>query len=99
MRFIQPFILGVFLFTPMFSFGGTAHCGNLKDNDKRYLCTAVGMNNMTVCNEMSTKDGVNHCKAMTVGSSGYCEKVNLGNRPQCLIDLRNQQRKRMWGAS
>jgi hypothetical protein len=99
MRFIQPFILGIFLFTPLLSFGVTGHCAKIKDSDKRYLCTAVGMNNMTVCNEMSTKDGANHCKAMTVGSSGYCEKVNLGNRAQCLIDLSKQQRKSMWSAS
>lgn len=99
MKLVQKFILSILLLTPVLGFSGTTHCSGLKDKDQRYLCTAVGLNNMTVCNEISTQDGVNHCKALTAGSSGFCEKVNLGNRPYCLAGVRDQQRKSMWGAS
>lgn len=99
MKLISQCLLAFFMCMPLLSLGNTAQCAKIKDNDKRYLCTAVGLKNLTVCNEISTQDGAFHCKAMTMGSSGYCEKVNLGNRAQCLLDLRNQQRKSMWGVS
>ncbi|MCF8148941.1 MAG: hypothetical protein K9J50_10335 [Sulfuritalea sp.] len=77
----------------------TGHCAAFAKDDDRYHCTALAMKSMSLCSQISTTDGINYCKAMTGGSSGYCEKISGGFRARCLSGVRAMQRKNIWSQS
>lgn len=54
---------------------------------------------MNFCTQISSSDGANYCKAMIMGSSGYCEKISGGKRAQCIAGVRLKQRQNLWGLS
>jgi len=96
-KLLKPLLLVAFVLMPGWVFAEASSCESMLDKQQKITCIAVHKKDPKTCNDSPSNDGVHICRAILGGNSNRCEKVSVGNRPQCLISVRNVQRKSVWG--
>jgi hypothetical protein len=96
-KLLKPLLLVAFVLMPGWVFAEASSCESMLDKQQKITCIAVHKKDPKTCNDSPSNDGVHICRAILGGNSNPCEKVSVGNRPQCLISVRNVQRKSVWG--
>jgi hypothetical protein len=94
---LKPLLLVAFVLMPGWVFAQASSCESMLDKQQKITCIAIHKKDPKTCNDSPSNDGVHMCRAILGGNSNPCEKVSVGNRPQCLISVRNVQRKAVWG--
>jgi hypothetical protein len=94
---LKPLLLVAFVLMPGWVFAQASSCESMLDKQQKITCIAIHKKDPKTCNDSPSNDGVHICRAILGGNSNPCEKVSVGNRPQCLISVRNVQRKAVWG--
>lgn len=97
MKLLNSLLLVAFALTPSWVFAQASSCESIMDKQQKITCIAIHKKDPKTCNDSPTKDGVHICRAIFGGNSNPCEKVSVGNRPNCLVSVRNVQRKAVWG--
>jgi hypothetical protein len=96
-KLLKPLLLVAFVLMPGWVFAQASSCESMLDKQQKITCIAIHKKDPKTCNDSPSNDGVHICRAILGGNSNPCEKVSVGNRPQCLISVRNVQRKSVWG--
>jgi hypothetical protein len=96
-KLLKPLLLVAFSLMPGWVFAQASSCESIMDKQQKITCIAIHKKDPKTCNDSPSNDGVHICRAILGGNSNPCEKVSVGNRPQCLISVRNVQRKAVWG--
>jgi len=96
-KLLKPLLLVAFSLMPGWVFAQASSCESIMDKQQKITCIAIHKKDPKTCNDSPSNDGVHICRAILGGNSNPCEKVSVGNRPQCLISVRNVQRKSVWG--
>ena len=97
MKLLKPLLLVAFALMPGWVFAQASSCESMLDKQQKVTCIAVHKKDPNTCNDSPSNDGVHICRAILGGNSNPCEKVSVGNRPHCLVSVRNVQRKAIWG--
>ena len=97
MKSLKPLLFVAFALMPSWVFAQNTSCESIHDKQQQIICIAINKKDPKTCNDSPSKDGVHICRAIMGGDSFPCEKVSFGNRPHCLISVRNVQRKAVWG--
>lgn len=97
MKLLKPLLFIAFTLMPGWVFAQASSCESMLDKQQKVTCIAIHKKDPKTCNDSPSNDGVHICRAILGGNSNPCEKVSVGNRPQCLISVRNVQRKSVWG--
>ena len=98
MNLLKLLLLVAFALAPGWVFAQNTSCESIKDKQQQITCIAIHKKDPKTCNDSPSKDGVHLCRAILGGDSYPCEKVSVGNRPNCLVSVRNVQRKAVWGS-
>jgi hypothetical protein len=96
-KLLKPLLFVAFALTPGWVFAQASSCESMLDKQQKITCIAVQKKDPKTCNDSPSQDGVHICRAILGGDSFPCEKVSVGNRPNCLVSVRNVQRKSVWG--
>jgi hypothetical protein len=96
-KLLKLLLLVAFSLMPGWVFAQASSCESMLDKQQKITCIAIHNKDPKTCNDSPSNDGVHICRAILGGNSNPCEKVSVGNRPQCLISVRNVQRKAVWG--
>jgi hypothetical protein len=96
-KLLKPLLLVAFSLMSGWVFAQASSCESIMDKQQKITCIAIHKKDPKTCNDSPSNDGVHICRAILGGNSNPCEKVSVGNRPQCLISVRNVQRKAVWG--
>jgi hypothetical protein len=94
---LKPLLLVAFVLMPGWVFAQASSCESMLDKQQKITCIAIHKKDPKTCNDSPSNDGVHMCRAILGGNSNPCENVSVGNRPQCLMSVRNVQRKAVWG--
>jgi len=97
-KLLKPLLLVAFALMPGWVFAQNISCESIQDKQQQIICIAINKKDPKTCNDSPSKDGVHICRAILGGNSNPCEKVSTGNRPHCLVSVRNVQRKAIWGS-
>ena len=98
MKLLKLLLLVAFALAPGWVFAQNTSCESIKDKQQQITCIAIHKKDPKTCNDSPSKDGVHLCRAILGGDSYPCEKVSIGNRTNCLVSVRNVQRKAVWGS-
>jgi len=96
-KLLKPLLFVAFSLMPGWVFAQASSCESIMDKQQKITCIAIHKKDPKTFNDSPSNDGVHICRAILGGNSNPCEKVSVGNRPQCLISVRNVQRKSVWG--
>jgi hypothetical protein len=96
-KLLKPLLFVAFSLMPGWVFAQASSCESIMDKQQKITCIAIHKKDPKTCNDSPSNDGVHMCRAILGGNSNPCEKVSVGNRPHCLISVRNVQRKSVWG--
>ncbi|MCE2667606.1 MAG: hypothetical protein LW655_12355 [Limnohabitans sp.] len=97
-KLLKALFFVAFTFMPGWVFANDSSCESIMDKQQKITCIAIHKKDPKTCNDSPSKDGVHICRAIMGGDSYPCEKVSIGNRPNCLVSVRNVQRKSVWGS-
>ena len=98
MKLLKPLLFVALTLMPGWVFAQASSCESIMDKQQKITCIAIHKKDPKTCNDSPSNDGVHICRAILGGDSYPCEKVSVGNRPNCLVSVRNVQRKAVWGS-